>query len=784
MVPLLLLLLLGLLPAAPQGDPVTGGLDGRVRDDAGAPLRAVTVLVLDSRGEVARGAATTDEAGYFRIEPLPEGPALVRFLRIGYEPREEEVRIVAGERLRLEVTLARSAVVLEGVGVTGERSRARARFETETGITVRELPAEDIRRLPGLAEADPIRAIEVLPGVVAPTDFSAAFHVRGGSSDQNLILLDGFPIFNPFHLGGIFSVFNADMVDRVELAAGGFPASYGGRVSSVLRVESDPGQGVGEVDAGISLLAARATLSGGVPSGLEEALGLSTGRWRFSARRSYVDQLLRPVTELPYHIYDLQGVFEAWTPGGSRWTVTGYRGADVLDLGRIDADDFPLRIYWEWGNSMVGTRWLRALDGGGQLEARTGTTRFETELRFEDFDDSRFRSRIDQVTLGAGWRAPVGMSWNLDVGVAADYYDWTNLAATGGTVFGEDRSRGWNPAGWIQAGWRPSNQWSLESGVRLEGWKGGGLEVWVPAPRLALRRFLGEGDLALKLSAGRYAQFVHSIRDEEVPLGIDFWVTSADRLPELVSDQLQAGLEWFPADGWYLSADAFFRDFQGVVTQNPASDPNDPGDSYLSGTGTGVGADMLVERRTGRIQGSLSLSFLRADRTFPDVLRGSGEEVTFPPLFDRRVDADLVLRFPLGRGWDGGLRWHLGTGLPYTRPLASYTFFGPRQSRDGRLRWAPDEDSDAETVEEGPSAVVLGPRNAERYPAYHRLDLSARRTFQRSWGHFTPYLNVLNVYNQANVLFYFTDYDAVPATRSGLTMFPVLPTVGVELRFR
>jgi hypothetical protein len=761
----------------------TGGIEGRVRDGLGRPVRAVTVIVLPVGADAVLGGATTDQTGYFRVERLPAGPARVRFLRIGYAPDEVEATVRPGERLRLDRVLGEAAVVLEGVGVTGDQSRARDRFETETGITVREITREQIRRLPGLAEADPVRALEVLPGVVAPTDFSAAFHVRGGSSDQNLILLDGFPIFNPFHLGGIFSVFNADLVDRVELAAGGFPASYGGRVSSVLRVESDAGPGTREVDAGISLLAARATLSGGVPDGAREALGLATARWRVAGRRSYVDQLLRPVTELPYHIGDLQGIVEAWTPGGSRWTLTGYTGADVLDLGRIEAEDFPLRIYWRWGNRMGGARWLRGLDGGGQLEARAGVTRFDTRLRFEDFDDSRFGSRIDQVTLATEFRLPLGGGWELDAGVGADRYDWENFAETGGTVFGEDRSSGWNTAAWLQGGWRPSPAWNVDAGVRLEGWRGGGLEVLVPAPRLAVRRLLADGDLALKVSAGRYAQFVHSIRDEELPLGIDVWVTAGEGVPHLVSDQLQLGLEAFLVEGWYLSADAFYRDFQGVVTQNPVRDPNDPGDTYLAGRGRGFGADMLVERRTGRVQGSLSLSLLKADRTFPDVFSGTRDEVTYAPLFDRRLDADLVLRFPLGRGWDGGLRWHVGSGLPYTRPVASYPVFGPRQTRDGRLRWVPDAEDGDDVEEEGPTGVLLGERNGERYPVYHRLDLSARRSFRTGWGQVTPYLNVLNVYNQPNVLFYFFDFQTQPATRSGLTMFPFLPTIGVEVAF-
>ena len=139
------------------------------------------------------------------------------------------------------------------------------------------------------------------------SDFSAAFNVRGGSADQNLILLDEVPIFNPFHLGGIFSVFNADMVDRVELQSGGFAAEYGGRVSSVLTVESDPGDGAFGVDAGISVLASRLAVNGTIPRGATEKLGFQTTRWRVSGRRSYLDVLFKPWVDFPYHMSDVQG---------------------------------------------------------------------------------------------------------------------------------------------------------------------------------------------------------------------------------------------------------------------------------------------------------------------------------------------------------------------------------------------------------------------------------------------------------------------------------------------
>jgi hypothetical protein len=284
------------------------------------------------------------------------------------------------------------------------------------------------------------------------------------------------------------------------------------------------------------------------------------------------------------------------------------------------------------------------------------------------------------------------------------------------------------------------------------------------------------GDAAIKIAGGRYTQFVHSLRDEELPVGLDVWVLSGRRAPQLRSDQLQTGVEWF-GDEWYAALEGFWRRFRGVATNNFAQDPNDPYDDLLGGDGLSYGADAVVRKDAGRVTGFVTLSWLKAEREFPDFLTGEAAPpaISYPPIFDRRFEIDLVMRFPLVKQWQGGLRWNLGSGLPYTRPIGSYLMYEYHLDDNRRVL---DERPDSATV-----AVLLGQRNAARYPSYHRLDVSVRKTFTKSWGTLTPHLDILNVYNRKNVLFYFYDYQATPATRSGISMFPFLPTVGVEVTF-
>jgi hypothetical protein len=776
---------LGLSPAGLRAQ--TGLLDGRVRDDAGAAVYGANVELFARSASAADAralrSAFTDPLGVFRMESVETGSYRIRVSSLGFETREDTVT-VGDARSTLELSMTRTAIALEGITVETIRQRERISFERDAGATIREITKGEMLRLPGLAEADPLRAVEVLPGVVSVSDLSSAFHVRGGSADQNLILLDGVPLLSPFHLGGFFSVFNADMLRSAELQSGGFSAQHGGRISSVLEINSDAGDGRFRADAGVSLLASRLALAGGLGAAAGK-LGLREARWRASARRSYLDWVLKPIFHFPYHLTDLQGVFEGWTEGGDRISLTAYSGRDQLDLGRLDPESFPLRIAWGWGNDAVGGSWTRALQGGGSVQLSAGGTRFASDLGFPDFEDINFETSVDQLYARAEVSGRPANGLRLQTGAAIDRMSFDNLAEAGGTVFGQGDGSGWLFGGYGLAEWTRQGAWILEAGARVDVWNPYTGDVGVEvAPRLAAKRFLWDGRVAVKGALGRYTQFVHSLRDEELPIGLDVWVVSGQGVPSLRSDQIQGALEAYLTDQWFVSAEAYLRTFDGVVAFNPAEDPNDTYDDLLSGRGRSQGVDFLVRREGGAWGGWMALSWLRARRTFPDFLAppladGGTPEVDYSPVFDRRVDLDLVMRFPLPFSWLGGLRWNLATGTPYTRPLGTYAYFRPRfVDRGGRFSWNQDEG------DFGRWAVALGGRNAERYPTYHRLDVSARRTFEKSWGSITPHVDVLNVYNRKNVLLYYFDYQDETPRRWGISMFPFLPTIGVEVSFR
>lgn len=746
-------------------------VQGRITSADGESVIAATVIL---SGNSVQRTAATDSAGHFIFYDVAPGSYRLRAERIGYLPVERTLT-VAQTVVSVDLELTDAPVAIEAV--TAEGARQRSRFENQAGVTTRELSKAELKLIPGLAEADVMRAIEAMPGVVSTSDFSSAFNVRGGSTDQNLILLDGIPLYNPFHLGGVFSIFNSDMVERAELLAGGFPAEYGGRVSSVLNVISDVGQGGFHVEGGVSILATRVAVAGELSQSAAKRLGISSARFRIGGRRSYFDQLLKPFFDFPYHLTDLQFGGEIFTSPSSRISTTAYIGNDVLGFAGIDS--FPLAFKFQWGNKVGGVAWTKTLKNTGSVDVRTSYSRFDTFITFPDFGDTRFTSKIDHALIKGGVTLPVGRH-QFKAGAELDRLWYANRAETGGTVFRHGTDTGVQTGLYAQMSLRPTSRWLIETGIREDVWDAQTTShnISTLAPRLAVKRFFSNGDAAFKLAVGRYTQFLHSLRQEDFPIGLDVWVLTGARAPHVVSDQIQSGVEWFPSAGWYAALEAYYRKFDGVATNNFADDPNTDTDDLLSGDGRSYGADAVLRKDKGRLRGFITVSYLRATRTFPDILatQDPPPRVKYPPIFDRRLEVDMVVRVDLPWRWEGGLRWNIGTGLPYTRPIASYLYFDYRIS-DGRV--TTDDRPDSAAV-----AVLLQERNRSRYPTYHRLDFSARKTLRTSWGTITPHVDVLNIYNRKNVLFYFYDFNRQPAVRSGVSMFPFLPTIGAEVTLR
>ena len=754
---------------------------GRVRTDVAFPLEDATAILRPASDPTDERMALTDGLGFFAFHNLADDDYVLTVGRIGYGAHNQQVTVTPGGVVEVGVALAEQAVPVEGIQVDGLSNRNRMRFgESAAGLPM-EMDRARVRSMPGVVEADPVRTVDALPGVTRVSEIGASFNVRGGSADQNLVLLDGVPIFNPFHMLGIFSVFNADMVKRTELRSGGFAPEYGGRASSVLLVESDLGDGKFGVDGGLTLLTSRLSVSGGLPEEVRDGFGLASARWRISGRRSYADILANPFlhADFPYYLQDRQFGFEAWTKGGSRLRITSYSGRDAFNLTaweRLDRSDewaeeelYPDQdVTWRWGNRALGFSWTRPGSGGGSLDIHGSYSRFEGDFNLSEFGSPVLETAIRRYSLGADMerRPTAKLRWKS--GVALEYLHHSAVSrGEPESLVRSGSSGGLAASAYSQFNWSPNRHWLMEGGLRLDRWAESGINA---SPRIAVKRFLGDGRWAVRLTAGRYVQFLQSVRDESLPIALDSWVLAGDGASPVVSRQFQGGVEGFfgADDQWCASAVGYHRGYEGLAARNWADDPQVRSDDYLSGTGRSYGAEFLLRRSKGATTGWASISLLKATRKFPDT--GGGLDpapvTEYAPAFDRRLALDLVVQRRLPWSVDGGLRWSLGTGLPYTRHVS----YSVNSRRIIDLRPGSRE-----------SVVWLGPKNGERFPVHHRLDISLRKVIRKRWGQMTPYLSVLNVYNRKNVVWY--EYSHYHGQRRGLSLVPILPTFGVEVSF-
>ena len=224
----------------------------------------------------------------------------------------------------------------------------------------------------------------------------------------------------------------------------------------------------------------------------------------------------------------------------------------------------------------MGVCWSVDRRCGGSLNIRANASSYDNGLLFPDFGDTDFSSDIQQAQIRADLDTRPSRYWGVQVGSSVERMEYETSFSTGGTNFGGGDSRGWLFGNYAQARYSLPRRWLVELGVRADAYNPGvGNIVFEPSPRLALKRFYRNGDLAAKVAAGRYTQLDHSLRDEELPLGLDIWIISDENVPHTVSDQVQFGLEGWHDIDWFWSIEGYYRSFNGVVTFNTADNPND-----------------------------------------------------------------------------------------------------------------------------------------------------------------------------------------------------------------
>ncbi|MEO8563726.1 MAG: TonB-dependent receptor [bacterium] len=767
--------LLGLVPALLSAqDGATGIVAGRVTArgvDTGTALVAAGATVTIA-GTVA--SALTGPDGRYLLERVRVGPATVRFRLLGYRTVERIVRVSAGDTARVDVVLQSDAQLLSAV-----RTQARAvdaeLFGASPNVSTIAMGSAAMAGVPSVGEPDLVRVVQLLPGVVARNDYNTGLNVRGGEGDQNLVLLDGYPVYNPFHFGGLFSTFMDATVGGIELMTGAPPSRYGGRLSSVLEVRSldDPRTGI-HATADISALAATGRLSGAFAGG--------RGTWSVAGRRTYADALQSIFTNnvFPYHFRDLhaRGTYEL--PGGARLSVTAYEGKDVLDanLAEFATDSVPTKAAggkwaYDWGNLVVGSTLSKelgpvrsslfgwALGDSTTLEQRVSTSGFSTRLDLGEGTLTQ-RSAIRDVRF-SGSVLTRGMSHDRSIGyeVAAHRIRYASGSTQTGTTGFDLEQRPNTGVLWIDDLWRVSSRWLVQGGVRAEALSG---RDWAGlSPRLSVK-YLATPDVAFTLQAGRVTQWMQSLAGDGALRYFDIWIASDSFIPVATAWHYVAGMERRLSVG-SVRLEGYVKRYDRVLDANWSEDPGRRGDEFFAAQGLSYGMDLLARWQPANGPGGwLAYSYGLSTRTL--------DSVRWSPGNDRRHDLDLVATWPLAR-YRLGAHFGFATGTPYT----------PIEGQIVRRVYDPTRDhwgtGDPRLLLE----PIGGARNSLRFPPTHRLDLDVSREFLFRGATLAPYLSVVNVYYAKNVFVYVYDYSTDRPTRRAISQFPVLPSLGVRIGF-
>lgn len=746
-------------------------ISGHLRDaGSGEALIGTNIYV-----EELRAGCTTNVYGFYSLT-LPAGPYTVRYQYIGFEPKVLAVSL--DQDLTRDVELISVAIPGQKVTVIAE-TRDRNVTSTEMG-TIHFKPAE-VDRVPLLlGEQDILRTIHLLPGVTQAREADCGFYVRGGNSDQNLILLDEAPVHNAYHLMGTFSVFNADAVKNVNLIKGSAPAKYGGKCSSVLDIQMHEGNLKSfQVNGGIGLIFSRLTIQG--PFVRDKA------SFMFSGRRTYADMFTRMSSDETLrnsrlYFYDLNMKTNAILGPKDRLYASGYFGRDALKVAaRVDEEGDDVIV--KWGNKTGTLRWNHIFNHRLFFNTSLVYNDFRYEMGVLSYDtEVRVSSSLAALTWKGDFEYFLNPRNTINLGLHYTHHNFkpAHFNISEDTFlelqFGEKKAK--ELTTYLSHEWKPLPRIKTDVGFRVTLFSMTGAadefdfqhmervpdEFYDLAlhqdekiryrnlePRFTTTIRVGASS-SFKLGYARNYQNVHLLSNSTSGTPLNVWHPSSRMLRPQRADQVSGGYFWnFGGDAYEASFELFYKDLRNQ------SDYKDGADIFLSsffeselafGKGWAYGAEIFIKKRTGRLTGWIGYTLSRSKRKFTEINTGN----PFPAVSDRPHDLAIVGLYQLSRRWTLSVNWIYNTGTPVTVPYGKYRI-------DGKIVHAHT------------------PRNAYRLPAYHRLDIGLSFTIGRASA---LNLSLYNAYGRRNayaIIFQEHPYDphAVEAVR--LALFSFMPSL-------
>ncbi|MDI6809391.1 MAG: TonB-dependent receptor [Candidatus Eisenbacteria bacterium] len=718
-----------------------GTIHGFVRDKASRePIIMGNVLVKNSTI-----GTNTNTNGYYVLPSLKPGTYEIQFSYVGYRPVVATRTLGAGDEIELDALLEVEPVLVKETVVTAERHKRELDIKpSEISIQMPQL-----RSIPQIAEPDLFRSVQMLPGVATLSDFSAGLYIRGGSADQNLILLDHIDVYNPNHMFGFFSTFNTDAIKSVELLKGGFPAMYGGRLSSVLNVYNKEGDrekchGVTR----LSLLSASSTLEG----------PWKKGSWMVSGRRTYLDLAAKMVkVDLPYYFYDAHAKLNYDIDRHNQASVSFYLGNDRLDLSGEGGTNIALN----WGNRTFSTRWMHLFSSKLFSNFVFAGTRFDsdTEVNFDNISFGLMNRITDLAIKGMLTYSP-STDHSMDFGFENKMLDFKLNYHIVDTDYRSSFSGDYS-AVYLQDNYRVSTFNILQTGLRFDHYTDGSYSRLMP--RVSLKHLLTDRT-SVTASYGRYSQFLNQVDAEGMSFA-EMWFPVDRTFKPGAADHYILGYSFDNARTFSFSLEGYYKKYLNIAEfrQFRGADENlsdqTAAQNFYSGKGEAYGADALVRNNIWGLEGWVGYSLSRTKKQ----INGYNFDKEYYPTYDRRHTVTTIQDYRINKKYRVNLAFKYGSGQPYTEATARYAVMNP----NGTTHNLP----------------LDGEKNFYRLPAYHRLDIGIFYETKKFLFNTEVYFQVVNVYNHRNVWFrrYKTSGDT--ATVEDYSMIPLLPTAGVSFRF-
>jgi len=760
-------------------------ISGSVRDiENGETLIGVNVF-----DKITQKGAVTNNYGFYSYT-TNSGEVELIFSFVGYQPFVYKALLERDTTLMVQLTPAH---LLSEVVVTSSREEL---IQENTQMGSINVPLRQIKDMPALmGEVDVLKVLQLLPGVQSGTEGASGLYVRGGGPDQNLILLDGVPVYNATHLFGFFSVFNADALNNVELIKGGFPARFGGRLSSVIDITMKEGnmkefQGEGS----IGLIATKLTFEGPIVKDKTSFL--------LSGRRTYIDLLARPFIRREtggretagYYFYDMNAKVNHIFDDRNRLYLSFYGGEDVgytRDDYSSSSNNERIKSTSEsglgWGNLITALRWNHIFNN--KLFANFSATYTKYHFRlFDEYDYSRsgngqeeeryyqadYRSGIRDYAIKADFdyipntnhyirfgASNIFHRFTPGVFTATERSEWSDL--TSGSIYDSQEY-----ATYIEDDIQLGSKFKMNVGLHYSGFFVDGEHYHALQPRIASRYLINESS-SVKASFSTMTQYIHLLTNAGLGLPTDLWVPATSQIGPQQSWQTSLGFYKSLPGGFEWSIEGYYKEMEGLLEYKDGASFLQTGENWEDkvevGRGRSYGAEMLIQKKIGKTTGWLGYTLSRTERQFDEI----NNNEWFPFRYDRTHDISLTVSHHLTPKIHLSGTWVYGTGNAISIPTEIYESINFNEEYGfmfGRVDY-------------------YEARNNFRMRDYHRLDLGVNFIKQKRWGERTWNISIYNAYNRMNPFYMDIGYNNQTRQKSLVqyTLFPILPSFSYGFKF-